>query len=137
MKRLVTKVMEISLFSSIGAMIFSLGCYSVVAIVLIGIIVWSIFLWIVNLETVDFIIRGATKFMYQFLVLMIIFSGVYMFGERSVYSTFYGLVSANTVMMIMNLRTYGISASISSVMAMLHGAVCSPVKFPVPSTVSV
>ncbi len=26
--------------------------------ILIGIIVWSVFLWIINLETVDFIVRG-------------------------------------------------------------------------------
>ena len=50
--------------------------------VLIGIIVWSIFLWIINIESIDFILRGASKFMYQFLVLLIIFSGAYLFGER-------------------------------------------------------
>ena len=33
--------------------------------VLIGIIVWSIFLWIINIESIDFILRGASKFMYQ------------------------------------------------------------------------
>ena len=34
--------------------------------VLIGIIVWSIFLWIINIESIDFILRGASKFMYQY-----------------------------------------------------------------------
>ena len=53
--------------------------------VLIGIIVWSIFLWIINIESIDFILRGASKFMYQFLVLLIIFSGAYLFGERAIY----------------------------------------------------
>lgn len=94
----------------------------VYAFVLIGIIVWSIFLWIVNLETIDFILRGATKFMYQFLVLMIIFCGVYMFGERAIQATFYGLVAANAAMVILNLGIYGVSDSIASVMAMFQGA---------------
>ena len=56
--------------------------------VLIGIIVWSIFLWIINIESIDFILRGASKFMYQFLVLLIIFSGAYLFGERAIFTTF-------------------------------------------------
>lgn len=34
--------------------------------VLIGIIVWSIFLWIINIESIDFILRGCSKFMYSF-----------------------------------------------------------------------
>ena len=55
--------------------------------VLIGIIVWSIFLWIINIESIDFILRGASKFMYQFLVLLIIFSGAYLFGERAIFHT--------------------------------------------------
>lgn len=94
----------------------------VYAFILVGIIVWSVFLWIINLETVDFILRGATKFMYQFLVLLIIFSGVYMFGERAIYSTFYGLAAANTLMVLINLGKFGIADSISSVMAMFQGA---------------
>lgn len=94
----------------------------VYAFVLVGIIVWSIFLWIINLETVEFIIRGATKFMYQFLVLLIIFAGVYMFGERAIHATFYGLVLANSIMLVINLGTYGIGPSIESMMAMFRGA---------------
>ncbi len=94
----------------------------VYAFVLVGIIVWSIFLWIINLETVEFIIRGASKFMYQFLVLLIIFAGVYMFGERAIHATFYGLVLANSIMLVINLGTYGIGPSIESMMAMFRGA---------------
>lgn len=89
--------------------------------VLIAIIVWSMFLWIVNLESIFFIIRGATKFMYQFLVLLIIFAGVYLFGERAAYATFYGLVAANVAMVLINLRLYGIADSVNSVIAMFKG----------------
>lgn len=90
--------------------------------VLVGIIVWSIFLWIINLETVEFIVRGAAKFMFQFLVLLIIFSGTYMFGERAIYTTFYGLALANTIMLVINLHSYGLVESFNSVMMMFQGA---------------
>lgn len=90
--------------------------------ILIGIIVWSILLWIINLETVEFIMRGVTKFMYQFLVLLIIFAGTYMLGERAIYTTFYGLVIANTIMLAINLGIYGPVESFNSVMAMFQGA---------------
>lgn len=93
----------------------------VYAFVLVGIIVWSIFLWIINLETVDFILRGATKFMYQFLVLLIMFAGGYLFGERAIYTTFYGLALANTVMLLINMGTYGPVESINSVITMVTG----------------
>lgn len=93
----------------------------VYAFVLVGIIVWSIFLWIINLETVDFILRGATKFMYQFLVLLIMFAGGYLFGERAIYTTFYGLALANTVMLLINMGTYGPVESVNSVITMVTG----------------
>lgn len=87
--------------------------------VLLGIIIWSIFLWIVNLETVDFILRGTLKFMFQCIVLLIIFAAVYMFGERAIYATFYGLALANTVMIAINLGVYGLPASIESIVTMI------------------
>ncbi|MBR0470701.1 MAG: hypothetical protein IJJ55_05765, partial [Clostridia bacterium] len=98
------------------------GFIGVYGFMLIAIIVWSMFLWIVNLESVFFIARGVTKFMYQFLLLLIIFAGVYMFGERAAYATFYGLVAANIAMVLINVRIYGISDSVSSIIAMFKGA---------------
>lgn len=89
--------------------------------ILVGVIVWSIFLWIVNLESVDFILRGATKFMYQFLVVLIIFAGVYMFGERAIYTTFYGLALTNLTILLINLATYGPVDSVNSVITMITG----------------
>ena len=71
---------------------------------------------------IDFILRGASKFMYQFLVLLIIFSGAYLFGERAIFTTFYGLAAANMLMVVYNLGVYGISDSINSVIAMLMGS---------------
>ena len=94
----------------------------VYAFVLVGIIVWSIFLWIVNLESIDFIFRGISKFVYQFLVLLVIFSGVYLFGERAIHATFYGLALANAVIMFINLNKFGLPASVESIMDLFRGA---------------
>ncbi len=98
------------------------GFIGVYGFILVGIIVWSIFLWIINLETVDFILRGATKFMFQFMVLLIIFSAVYMFGERAIFTTFYGLVLANAVIMAINVGKFGPADSFNSIVAMFQGA---------------
>jgi len=82
----------------------------------------DIFCWIINIESIDFILRGASKFMYQFLVLLIISPGAYLFGERAIFTTFYGLAAANMLMVVYNLGVYGISDSINSVIAMLMGS---------------
>ncbi len=89
--------------------------------VLLGIIVWSIFLWILNLETIDFILRGTLKFVFQCIVLLIIFAAAYMFGERSIYATFYGLALANGVMILISLGIYGPTDSLNSIITMLSG----------------
>ncbi|MCD8179888.1 MAG: hypothetical protein LUF26_00185 [Firmicutes bacterium] len=91
------------------------------AFMLVCIIAWSVFLWIINLESIDFILRGVAKFMYQFLVLLIIFSGVYLFGERAIYTTFYGIALGNTIIMAMNLATFGPVESLNSVIMMITG----------------
>ena len=92
------------------------------AFVLVGIIIWSVFLWILNIESIGFIMRGTSKFMYQFLVLLIIFAGTYLLGERSIHATFYGLALANAVIMFINIGNYGIVDSVNSVMEMFQGA---------------
>lgn len=87
--------------------------------ILIGIIIWSIFLWIINLETIEFILRGAFKFIFQCSVLLIIFAAVYLFGERSIYTVFYGLAIANTLMIIIGVCSFGPSESWNSLYMML------------------
>lgn len=61
--------------------------------------------------------------MFQFLVLLIILAAVYMFGERAIYTTFYGIVLANTMMLVINLGIYGPAASVQSVINMVSGGV--------------
>jgi hypothetical protein len=88
--------------------------FGVYGFVLLGILVWSVFIWIMNMESVSFILRGAAKFMYQFFVLLIIASGTYMLGERAIHATFYGLVGANLAIIAIAIPQYGIAESINS-----------------------
>ncbi|MCC8169697.1 MAG: hypothetical protein LIO59_04950 [Oscillospiraceae bacterium] len=90
--------------------------FGVYGFILLGILVWSVFLWIMNLETISFIVRGAMKFGYQFFVLLIIASGVYMLGERAIYATFYGLAAANLLMVFMTVPEYGIAETLTAIM---------------------
>lgn len=89
--------------------------FGVYGFILLAIIVWSVFLWIIHMETVSFIGRGTLKFMYQFIVLLIISSGVYMLGERSIYAVFYGLAGANIIIALMNIGVYGPQGCIDSI----------------------
>ncbi len=91
----------------------ALGYFGVYGFMLLAIIVWSVFLWIMDLEPINFISRGCIKFIYQFIVLMIMVSGVYMLGERSVYGVFYGLVAANSVIFMLALQKFGVASFIS------------------------
>lgn len=90
------------------------GFFGIYGFVLLGILVWSVFLWIMNMETISFIARGAMKFIYQFFVLLIISAGAYMLGERAIHGVFYGLAAANLIIVIIAVSQYGISESINS-----------------------
>ncbi len=89
--------------------------FGIYGFILLAIIVWSVFLWIMNMETVDFILRGVMKFMFQFFVLLIISSACYMFGERSINVMFYGLAAANLIIIIMEIPNYGIAGCLDSI----------------------
>lgn len=89
--------------------------FGIYGFILLAIIVWSVFLWIMNMESIDFILRGVLKFMYQFFVLLIISSACYMFGERAINVIFYGLAAANLIIIIMEIPNYGIAGCIESI----------------------
>ena len=51
--------------------------------VIIGIILVSIFIWIIQLESIGFIIKGTSKISYQLLNIAIVLSAVYLFASLS------------------------------------------------------
>lgn len=92
------------------------GFFGVYGFILLGIIVWSVFLWIIHLESISFVLRGVIKFGYQFLVLLTISAGVYMLGERAINATFYGLAAANIFIALITIPTYGAAGCLDSIM---------------------
>lgn len=91
------------------------GFFGIYGFILLGIIVWSVFLWIIHMESVSFILRGVIKFGYQFCVLLIISAGVYMLGERAIFAAFYGLAAANIIIALISIPIYGAAECINSI----------------------
>lgn len=91
------------------------GFFGVYGFVLLGIIVWSVFLWIIHMETISFIGRGALKFMYQFAVLLIMASGTYLLGERAIFAVFYGLAAANIFIAGLAFQSHGAAETVDSI----------------------
>ena len=89
------------------------GYFGIYGFILLGIIVWSVFLWIMDLEPINFISRGCIKFTYQFIVLLIMASGAYLLGERVIHGVFYGLAAANSIIFVLALQKFGVPAFIS------------------------
>ncbi len=81
--------------------------------VIIGIILVSIFIWIIQLESIGFIIKGTSKISYQLLNIAIVLSAVYMFEEKAAVYTFYGIAGANLVIILIGAATTGIGSAIN------------------------
>lgn len=69
--------------------------------------VWSLVIWILELQTLDYIIRGSLNTIYMFTVVGYVVGGYYLFGARSIYLNFYAMCIANTVKMIEQMRIWG------------------------------
>ena len=81
--------------------------------IIIGIILVSIFIWIMELETLGYIIKGTSKISYQLLNIAIVLSAVYMFEEKAATYTFFGIAGANLVIILIGAVTTGIGSAIT------------------------
>jgi O-antigen ligase len=81
--------------------------------VIIGIIFVSIFIWIMDLESLSYIIKGTSKISYQLLNIAIVLSAVYMFEEKAATYTFYGIAGANIMIILIGAASTGIGGAIS------------------------
>ena len=81
--------------------------------IIIGIILVSIFIWIIQLESIGFIIKGTSKISYQLLNIAIVLSAVYMFEEKAATYTFFGIAGANLVIILIGAATTGIGSAIN------------------------
>lgn len=81
--------------------------------VIAGILLWSVMLWILDFQTVGYIMKGASKMSFQFLNILIVISAGYMFEKDAAKYTFFGLALGNIVIIILGALTTGIGGAIS------------------------
>ncbi len=79
------------------------------------VLVYSSLIWISNFETVDFILRGGSKIMFQFVMLLNMAAAAYLFGEKGIHYMFWGTVIGNALITVVVLPGYAVSDIVSSV----------------------
>ena len=86
----------------------------------IGMLVWTLYLYIINFESMNVISRGIQKIGYQMIVVVLAAVPVIVFGTMAVDYTFYGLWLCYIVNIIIEFGHFGPSASISSFIYFVH-----------------
>ena len=81
--------------------------------IIIGIIICSILIWIIDLQSLGYIIKGTSKISYQLLNIAIVLCAVYMFEEKAATYTFFGIAGANIVIILIGAATTGIGGAVS------------------------
>lgn len=85
--------------------------------VIVGIILWSILIWILDFQTISFILKGVSKTSYQFLNISIVISAVYLFEEKAAKYTFFGIAAANFVIIILGAIQTGVGGAIKDLVS--------------------
>ncbi|MBQ7718636.1 MAG: O-antigen ligase family protein [Clostridia bacterium] len=81
--------------------------------IIMGVILWSVIIWILDFQTVGYILKGVSKMSFQFLNILIVVSAGYMFEEKAAKYTFFGLALGNFVIIILGALTTGVGGAIS------------------------
>lgn len=79
------------------------------------ILVYSAIIWLINFQTASYMFRGFSKLMYQVMLLMVVFAAAYMFGEKGIHYTFYGLLLGNAVIALLYIPSCGLGGVLTSV----------------------
>ena len=89
--------------------------------IIAGIILWSIILWIIDFQTIGFILKGTSKMSFQFLDILVVISAGYMFEEKAAKYTFFGLALGNFVIIILGALMTGLGGAINDlIMNIVH-----------------
>ena len=87
------------------------------ASIILGIIFCSIFIWILDFQTISYIMKGVSKISYQLLNIAIVIAAGYMFQEKAAKYTFFGIAAANFVIILLGAATTGIGGAIQDMIA--------------------
>lgn len=91
------------------------GFVVIYSIWLLVIIVYSIIIWIVEFQSVPYILRGCSKVAFQFVFIAVIAGSTYLFGEKAIHYTFYGLLLGNIAITLIYIPQYSAAEIIQSV----------------------
>lgn len=81
--------------------------------IIAGIILWSVVIWILDFQTVGYILKGSSKMSFQFLNILIVIAAGYLFEEKAAKYTFFGLALGNIVIIILGALTTGVGGAIN------------------------
>ena len=81
--------------------------------------VWSLVIWILNLQTADYILRGSLNTVYMATAVGYLVGAYYLFGAKSIYLNFYAMCLANTVKLVEKLLVHGPAAIASEYLTLL------------------
>ena len=87
------------------------------SLIVIVIMFCSIFIWILDLQSFSYIMKGTSKISYQLLNIAIVLAAVYMFEEKAATYTFFGIAGANIVIILIGAATTGIGGAVSDMIA--------------------
>lgn len=83
---------------------------------IIGLTVWSLYIWFYNETDVSSIKRGASKILYQSIALAVAICLVYLFGRLAIDIFASGICAANFGIMLIEMPAYGVGPSLQSLM---------------------
>lgn len=68
---------------------------------------WSLIIWISQLQTMDYVLRGSLNTIYMFTAAGYVVGAYYIFGPKSIYLNFYAMCLANTIKLVDVVLEYG------------------------------
>ncbi len=74
----------------------------------------SFVIWIYNFSTMNTIMDGVSKILFQSISVVVAVAAVYLFGRRSIFLTFIGICISNAAIMILEIPNYGFGESMRS-----------------------
>ena len=84
-----------------------------------ALLLWSMVIWILNFMNLSSMIRGCSKVIFQSIAILTALSGVYLFGAEAVDLFAVAMCLANGAIMVLEIPSFGIAASIQSLITCL------------------
>lgn len=77
----------------------------------------SMLYWALDFQQLNYMSRGCSTILYHVISLSAMCSAVYLFGRRSIDYTFYAMCAGNTGIVLMSIKTHGIGAFVTGLIA--------------------